>query len=61
MDDYHFNISKIKIKFVPNYVGEIKIALLEKMDIFYVLKYNFKRLNECIFEFTYILGQLKQK
>jgi len=38
MDDYHFNISKIKIKFVPNYVGEIKIALLEKMDIFYVLK-----------------------
>jgi len=38
MDDYYFNISKIKIKFVPNYVGEIKIALLEKMDIFYVLK-----------------------
>jgi hypothetical protein len=54
MDDYHFsNIKKVKIKFVPNHIGENKkLTFKKKLEMFYVVKINCKRLNESIFELT---------
>jgi hypothetical protein len=38
-DDYHFNITKINKKFVPNHIwGKKKLVIFSKLDIFYVIK-----------------------